>query len=648
MLTSLTYSLILIYCILIRCFTFAKYGLGIIEYDPFFNVKCFDYIKENGIAQFFDWFDNTAWYPYGREIGKSSYPGLMIITYYIHNFLESIHICIPTNTLCAIVPTVFYFILLVAIFLICRLNNNSHLSLSALAISCSIPGTIHKTSLGCFDYECIGIGIIMLIIYFYSQAVDKLNYMYSLVAALLTGFLGLTWGGHAFLINLIPLVTLFIILLEEFSCMLCVIYNVWFIFSYLILSNIPCVNELVVHSITYYFGFFVSIISFVVLFYKQIDKNKRIYISTVFLALVIIFLTTSNVISFDSITSRVFDILFSKDRKKLVSSIVEHVPSTWANYITNCGLVLLISPIGFYEMFTQPRNTMRLSIMIGYISTLILSALMSRIIVIFIPFQIITCGYALDSFLKISFRKKQYIILFSLLLICVISVNMSVVLAANKFSDNFLNFEIEGNNGIITSDDHMEMYSWLQSNAPNKIILAMWDVGYQLSKIGNVWTLNDGNTNNITQVSVVGLAFASNEKTSWEISRSYDCDYIIVSFGGASGYPLDDIMKFQWMIDTVDQHFSNISSSSYLRDDQAFIVGKHMTKDMVQSSLFKLSYNNFKYFQITKNKEKGFDAMRGDRIGHLDFKLEKYKEVYSTKNWILRIYQVAHDPLWNI
>lgn len=41
---------------------------------------------------------------------------------------------------------------------------------------------------------------------------------------------------------------------------------------------------------------------------------------------------------------------------------------------------------------------------------------------------------------------------------------------------------------------------------------------------------------------------ASNETEAYKIMRQLDVDYVLVIFGGLSGYSSDDINKFLWMV----------------------------------------------------------------------------------------------------
>ena len=42
---------------------------------------------DNGVQAFFNWFDDEVWYPLGRHVGSTTYPGMMLTATAIHKFL---------------------------------------------------------------------------------------------------------------------------------------------------------------------------------------------------------------------------------------------------------------------------------------------------------------------------------------------------------------------------------------------------------------------------------------------------------------------------------------------------------------------------------------------------------------------------------
>ena len=78
--------------------------------------------------------------------------------------------------------------------------------------------------------------------------------------------------------------------------------------------------------------------------------------------------------------------------------------------------------------------------------------------------------------------------------------------------------------------------------------MSWWDYGYQISSMANRTILVDNNTWNNTHISRVGQAMSSPEEHAYEIMRELDVDYVLVLFGGLTGYASDDINKFLWMV----------------------------------------------------------------------------------------------------
>lgn len=103
--------------------------------------------------------------------------------------------------------------------------------------------------------------------------------------------------------------------------------------------------------------------------------------------------------------------------------------------------------------------------------------------------------------------------------------------------------------GRIIFDDFREAYYWLKMNTPEDArIMSWWDYGYQITAMANRTILVDNNTWNNTHISRVGQAMASSEEKAYEIMKELDVDYVLVIFGGLTGYSSDDINKFLWMV----------------------------------------------------------------------------------------------------
>jgi len=93
-------------------------------------------------------------------------------------------------------------------------------------------------------------------------------------------------------------------------------------------------------------------------------------------------------------------------------------------------------------------------------------------------------------------------------------------------------------------DDYREAYYWLRQNTPaGGKVISWWGYGYQITAMGNRSVIVDNNTWNNTHIATVERAMASYEDEAYEIMRSLDVDYVLVVFGGVTGYSSDDINK---------------------------------------------------------------------------------------------------------
>jgi dolichyl-diphosphooligosaccharide--protein glycosyltransferase len=109
----------------------------------------------------------------------------------------------------------------------------------------------------------------------------------------------------------------------------------------------------------------------------------------------------------------------------------------------------------------------------------------------------------------------------------------SIVLAARQ-----------SNGERVIFDDFRESYNWLKHNTPpDAKVASWWDYGYQISAMANRTVIVDNNTWNNTHIATVGRAMSSYEDEGYEIFKSLDVDYVLVVFGGITGYSSDDINK---------------------------------------------------------------------------------------------------------
>ena len=63
---------------LVRVFSVIRYESIIHEFDPWFNYRTTKFLVNNDFKEFWNFFDSESWYPLGRNVGATVYPGLMV------------------------------------------------------------------------------------------------------------------------------------------------------------------------------------------------------------------------------------------------------------------------------------------------------------------------------------------------------------------------------------------------------------------------------------------------------------------------------------------------------------------------------------------------------------------------------------------
>lgn len=208
----------------------------------------------------------------------------------------------------------------------------------------------------------------------------------------------------------------------------------------------------------------------------------------------------------------------------------------------------------------------------------------------------------------------------------------SIVLAARQHDGSRLIF-----------DDFREAYYWLRQNTPEDAkVMSWWDYGYQITAMANRTILVDNNTWNNTHISRVGQAMSSPEDKAYEIMRELDVDYVLVIFGGLTGYASDDINKFLWMVrigGSTDRG-AHIKEMDYYTPTGEFRVDREGSPTLLNCLMYKLCYYRFGQVYTEQGKPTGYDRVRNVEIGNKDFELGVLEEAYTTEHWIVRIYKV--------
>jgi len=163
-------------------------------------------MSTKGLYGLWNWFDADSWYPLGRVVGGTVYPGLMMTSSMIYWFLDFISIPINIRNVCVFTAPVFSaFTAWTTYALTCEATGRTESGLfSALFISI-IPSYISRSVAGAYDNEAVAIFALVFSFYTFMKAANTGSMLWSCFSAFAFLYMVACWGGYAFIINLIPI-----------------------------------------------------------------------------------------------------------------------------------------------------------------------------------------------------------------------------------------------------------------------------------------------------------------------------------------------------------------------------------------------------------------------------------------------------------
>ncbi|KAJ3022729.1 oligosaccharyl transferase stt3 subunit [Thoreauomyces humboldtii] len=665
------------------------------EFDPWFNYRTTIELVENGYYNFVNWFDELSWYPLGRVVGGTVYPGIMVTAGLIHKALNWLNFPIHIREVCVFLAPLFSAFTAVAAYLLTKEMKNEAAGLLAAAFIGIAPGYISRSVAGSYDNEGIAIFLLVYTFYLWIKAVKLGSAFYGTLTAVFYFWMVSAWGGYVFITNLIPLHVFALILMGRYSPRLYVSYSSFYIIGTISSMLIPFVGFQPTRTSEHMaaLGIFglLQIIAFVDLIRSHLSANQ---FQTLFYGLIsgifllglagLVALTVGGYIA--PWTGRFYslwDTGYAKIHIPIIASVSEHQPTPWTSFFFDLQLLMVLFPAGIYFCFQELRDE-HVFVLLYAGTASYFAGVMVRLMLTLTPIVCVASAIAITSGLEAFMatgdkpqakltsapivvleekkakdgKKKKAVVVENAVktgiwswdakLALVIPLTLllaqfahhctwvtssaysspSIVLASQK---------PDGSQHII--DDFREAYYWLRQNTDEKAkIMSWWDYGYQITGMSNRTVLVDNNTWNNTHIATVGKAMSCSEDVSYEVMRKLDVDYVLVIFGGAIGYSGDDINKFLWMIRIGEGVYpKDVTERDFFTQRGEYKVDEQASATMKNSLMYKMSYYRFpELFGGGPAR----DNVRGAIIPNKPIKLTTVDEVYTTENWIVRLYQV--------
>jgi len=284
----------------IRMYAVQEYGRVIHEFDPYFNYRATEYLWEHGWINFRNWFDYLVWYPLGRPVGTTIYPGMQVTVVAIKQFIlqdwsiNDICVFVPAwfgvaaslavgwmtyectaghstqyfESLCNAVPvvnTIYQWAVKPLAGLLLHLLKRATGSTWGLevrhphkltAVSCAVwatavmavlPAHLSRSVAGGYDNESIAMTAMVTTYAAWTRALRHGgSVVHAAVWGVVTGlfyfYMVAAWGGYVFVLNMVGVHAAFLVLLGRYSRQLHAAYSAFFIVGTALAIQVPVVG----------------------------------------------------------------------------------------------------------------------------------------------------------------------------------------------------------------------------------------------------------------------------------------------------------------------------------------------------------------------------------------------------------------------
>jgi len=712
------FIILFLICILafaIRLFAVVRYESVIHEYDPYFNYRATKFLTTEGYWEFLNWFDERSWYPLGRVVGGTIYPGLMVTTAAIFHFIRWLNIPINIRDMCVFLAPMFSAFTAMATYLLTEevvatspgpVFSASATGLLAAALVAVVPSYISRSVAGSFDNEGVAIFALVSCFYLWIKSVNTGSMGWACGCACAYFYMTASWGGHVLIINLIPLYVCIMACCGRYSKSLYTAYSTVYCIGLLMAVTVPFVgfNVLFQAESAASHGVFATLQIYTLVqhitgpqwtHYHQSEQILRGslrlggVVSALALAVWLAYLQVSGGLQWSGRSLSLLDPSYASSFIPIIASVSEHQPTTWTAFCFDLHVLVLFAPLGVLTLYSGVSDAAVFVLLYGAVAWYF-AGVMVRLMLTLAPIACILSAIGVSRLLVKPFQHLNAVIraeahdilsvvpyytshctpiyhynriastvemkpklsssyscgLIGLVWMSLCCYGFHACYASSlAYSSPSIVIDMGKNPTTgerVLYDDFREAYFWLRQNTPEDAkVLSWWDYGYQLASMSNRTTLVDNNTWNTTHIATVGRVLASTEEDAYPILESLDVDYILVIFGGVTGYASDDINKFLWPVRIGSQEFPEMPKEhEYYSTIGEFDIGSNGGEALLNSMTYKLCYYNFNLVHTEAMQPSGYDRARGRVIANSSISLDTVEEAFTSEHWMVRIYKV--------
>jgi len=360
----------------IRLHAVTEYGRIIHEFDPWFNFRATKYLWENGWTKFFHWYDHESWYPLGRPVGTTIYPGMQITSCVICKALEIAGNPMSLNDVCVFVPAWFGVVATVFLALLAsEVAGFASAGVAAALVMSIIPAHIMRSVAGGYDNESVAITALCATFYFWCRSLrTETSWIFGILTGLAYTYMVMVWGGYIFVLNMIGMHAGALWLTGCHSTKLHRAYSLFYVIGTFGAVHVPVVGWSPFKSLEQLGAFGVFVVLQIMEFCAVQQRKKNLttiqYVKlrlTVFAvvgailgAVAMVLLPTGY---FGPLSARVRGLFVKHTRtgNPLVDSVAEHQPASPQAYWQYLHYMCYCAPVGYLLVLVRASPVARIT-----------------------------------------------------------------------------------------------------------------------------------------------------------------------------------------------------------------------------------------------------------------------------------------------
>ena len=398
-----------------RLFSVLRFESVIHEFDPYFNYRTTKYLAEEGFYNFHNWFDDRAWYPLGRIIGGTIYPGLMVTASFFYHILNAINVTIDVREVCVFLAPAFSSLTAIITYLLTSELYSTGAGLCAAGMIAIVPGYISRSVAGSYDNEAIAIFCMLFTYYLWIKSVKTGKIYWAALCSVAYFYMVSSWGGYVFLINLIPLHVLILMVSGRFSHRIYIAYSTVYTLGTLLSMQISFVGFQPVQTSEHMLALGVfglcQILSFVDYLRANMTKeNFNLLFKSLVIGISAIICTGLAILTLSGKvapwTGRFYSLLdpsYAKNNIPIIASVSEHQPTSWSSFYFDLQILTFLFPAGLYYCFSKLTDHNIFIILYG-VFAVYFAGVMVRLMLVLAPVMCILGGIAVSSSLSTYMR----------------------------------------------------------------------------------------------------------------------------------------------------------------------------------------------------------------------------------------------------